>query len=356
MDALLTGWLRRGAAVVYVVAAFAGVAGGSADAAVGEMSADERAKFERDRQAILGMAGEYRVSFKFMETVPIKTGYEPKAPYFAAATEFVDVIEDAGDRVVLQHVLVLTDEEAAKDADAGNGVRVVKHWRQDWTYEDTQVYEFKGRNTWAPRNIRASEAEGTWSQAVFQVDDSPRYESVGKWVHTGEASTWQGGETWRPLPRREHTKRKDYQVMGCVNRHTVTPTGWFHEEDNYKLVLPAEDKPGKPVAEPVLVREAGLNEYRKVSDLDFSEGRAYWQKTQAYWRDVRSAWDEVFAAGKPVKLRRVVEDRPMFRHLFEPAEAVEKAGTYDAAAGAQEIRATLAKFLVEGEGAKAAAY
>ena len=36
---------------------------------------------DRDRRAILAMAGDYRTSFDFIETVGFTAGYQPRAPY-----------------------------------------------------------------------------------------------------------------------------------------------------------------------------------------------------------------------------------------------------------------------------------
>ena len=42
-----------------------------------------------DRAAILAMAGEFRVTFQFQETVAVAPGYELHEPYRSGATEFV---------------------------------------------------------------------------------------------------------------------------------------------------------------------------------------------------------------------------------------------------------------------------
>ncbi|MDB4320062.1 hypothetical protein N9981_01715, partial [bacterium] len=49
-------------------------------------------KPEQDRRAILAMAGDYRVSFDFMETLGFSEDYQPPAPYFSWGTEHVEVI------------------------------------------------------------------------------------------------------------------------------------------------------------------------------------------------------------------------------------------------------------------------
>ena len=214
----------------------------------------------KDRQAILAMAGKYKVEFNFMETVALAKGYAAKPPKRSGATELVLVIEDTPRRIELQHILVM-----------GDPATVVKHWRQRWDYEDADLVEFQGHATWAHRRLGPAEAKGTWTQSVFEVDDAPRYEGVGRWVHAGDSSSWESNETWRPLPRREYTTRDDYQVLLGRNRHTVTPAGWVHEQDNVKVRL-------DPSRE-LLVREAGLNRYTRV-DKDLAAGEAYWKETR----------------------------------------------------------------------------
>ena len=287
-------------------------------------------RLEKDRQAILAMAGEYRVSFRFAETVPLRDGYELHEPHVSYATEFVDVIKDDGEHIELQHVLVLDE-----------GKRVVKHWRQTWQYEQRQFYEFKGTLTWSPRTLSEDEARGTWTQSVYEVDDSPRYAGFGRWVHHGNLSQWESNDTWRPLPRREWTKRDDYDVLVARNRHTITPTGWVHEQDNYKLVL------GEDVEQPVLVREVGLNRYERVNDVDFTAGRDYWQRTEGFWREVRHAWTDLFEAGAPVQLRARVDDKPLWQHMFDYANAIDAAQVPDALEARAFVNKTLSRFIVQ---------
>jgi len=85
-------------------------------------------KFERDRRAILAMAGRFRTSFDFIEAIGFTPGFEPDRPYQSWAAEVVDVIEDSGERIVLQHVIVME----YVDADGNiHGPVVQKHWRQE---------------------------------------------------------------------------------------------------------------------------------------------------------------------------------------------------------------------------------
>src|SRR3546814_951309 len=53
-------------------------------------------------------------------------------------------------------------------------------------------------------------------------------------------ATWTSDLTARPLPRREYTKRDDYNVLIGINRHTITPNGWTHEQFNTKVLRSEE--------------------------------------------------------------------------------------------------------------------
>ena len=134
----------------------------------------EQAPFERDRAAILAMAGDYKVSFDFTETVAFAPGYELKEPKLSGGYEIVRVVEDTGDFISLQHLLVV----GPKDRPV-----VVKHWRQDWQYEPERVLVFIGGNAWEWRDVPAADRQGAWSQTVYQVDDAPRYGAVARWAY-----------------------------------------------------------------------------------------------------------------------------------------------------------------------------
>ena len=88
-------------------------------------------QFERDRQSILAQAGQWRVRFDMRENVSFREGYEPLEEKLSAGDEIVRVVYDDGDRISLQHILVMGD-------DAGNHF-VIKHWRQDWVFEPETV-------------------------------------------------------------------------------------------------------------------------------------------------------------------------------------------------------------------------
>jgi hypothetical protein len=273
------------------------------------------AKFERDRRAILAMAGGYRASFEFLETVGYATDYKPPAPYQSWGTEYVYVVEDRGDFISLQHIMVMFVAE--KDGRISQPM-VMKHWRQDWHYQDTQLLEYVGNNRWKLRQLDKTTVQGTWSQSVYQVDDSPRYASIGTWQHNNSFSAWQSANTWRPLPRREHTVRNDYQVLEGTNRHVILPNGWVQEEQNQKLQLPQ-----KQGATTYVANELGNNRYQRVKNFDWRTGDTYWNKTGPFWAVVRQQWARLFAKHPDFTLKNDFNGKPLFVALFELAEQSE---------------------------------
>ena len=165
-------------------------------------------KKEKDKLAILAMAGEHKANFEFTEIFGSNPNYNLDNPYKSWGTETIIVIENSENFISLQHILAMFTKDKKGVI---RGPFVQKHWRQDWTYEDKKILEFQGNNEWVikdHKNIR-----GSWSQAVYQVDDSPRYESYGTWVHEKGVSRWISQITKRPLPRREHTIRNDYDLL-----------------------------------------------------------------------------------------------------------------------------------------------
>ena len=266
---------------------------------------------ERDRRAILAMAGDYRTSFDFIETVGFTEGYQPKAPYQSWGTERVYVVANEPEFVSLQHIIVMH----FVDADGfQSDAMVVKHWRQDWRYQDEEVHAFQGRGAFARRVLDQESRDSAWTQTVYQVDDSPRYEAVGRWTHAPGVSYWQSDDRRRPLPRREFSVRDDYQALYGSHRITITPAGWTQEEDALKLVLDENNRPS--TSQPYLAREAGLSRYDRLLDYDFSAGDVYWRDTGAFWSRVRHYWDALYKAESEFSFVKSVDGVPMFMALF----------------------------------------
>jgi hypothetical protein len=284
---------------------------------------------ERDRRAILAMAGPYRVSFDFLEVVRFDPALKPDAPYQSWATEHVFVAEDRPDFIALQHILVMRVQ--LEDGKVSEPM-VVRHWRQEWRYQAESLLAYEGANTWARRAVPASERRGAWVQSVLQVDDSPRYAARGRWQHGAGASTWISDETRRPLPRREFSVRKDYALLVGTNRHTITPQGWVQEENNLKLVL-ADTR--------YLAREYGVARYERIKDYDFSAGEKYYARTEPFWAEVRAAWRELEHGVGRFTVRAPVDQGQLFVPFFQYAAKLVEGTPFDRDHARTFIRRTL---------------
>jgi len=298
----------------------------SASSSPAEATAEQ--KFEQDRKAILAMVGTHKVGFNFHESYSLDKDYKIKEKkYQESAHEVVLVAEDSGKQIVLQHLLQFHKD--GKD-------HVVKHWSQVWTYEDTRILDYQGGTEWQTRKLAPERVAGTWSQLVTQIDESPRYESYGKWHHQAGISQWNSQETARPLPRREYTKRSDYDILMAHNTHIVAAQGWVHEQSNKKLV----QREGE---EKYLALERGFNTYTKAPDFNDQAARDEWAKTKDYWKIVRHYWFKKLETLEKVAYVKNVESdgwRNTMRDLLADAE---ESKTLSAAAVAQ----ALDKFMVE---------
>ncbi|MEM7640112.1 MAG: DUF6607 family protein, partial [Pseudomonadota bacterium] len=295
---------------------------------IAETNASELpAQFEQDRESILAMVGDYKVTFDFTETVSFVDGYELKEPKLSGGHESVRIVEDRGDFISLQHLLVVGPDESPF---------VVKHWRQDWQYEPARVLTFVGGNAWEWRDVPATERAGSWSQTVYQVDDAPRYGAVGPWAYEDGIAEWTPPKEWRPLPRRDMTTRDDYHAVDAVNRHVVTPWGWVHEQDNSKLMLDG--------APQVLVREVGVNTYRAFDDYSVEAAEDYWAGTADYWAGIRAHWASIEASNDRFAITIKGETEPLYMPLLTLATEVND-GEKDLDQALVEARAVIDSFV-----------
>lgn len=302
-----------------------------------DLQATDLTKVERDRRAILALAGSYRVSFDFLETSGTEPAFSPSRPYFSWATEHVTVLNDAPTAISLQHTLVMYFE---KDGEV-SGPHLMKHWRQDWQYEDTELHTYRGDLVW--KQSAVSSPEGRWSQSVYQVDDSPRYQVMGTWTHEPGLSQWTSDDSWRPLPRREFSVRDDYNVLGGTHTIALNPTGWIHVQNNRKLKVGSDGQ-----IESVLGTEIGISRYEEITEPDLAtDFAAEWAKTAPYWAEVRGYWDELFASHDTIRLRETEGGEKLWQVHF--GDAVELTAAvpdedFDPKAAA---RAAIDRFLIK---------
>ena len=235
------------------------------------------------------MTGAYRVSFHFEETFACVPDYVPTPAYDESAVELVRVVEDRGDFISLQHLLVV-------DYESGDPM-VVKHWRQDWTYEDTELVLFRGRDAWERVSVPSEQAAGTWTQAVYQVGDSPRYEGRGRWRHSRlELDLGVGRDLASAAPAREAARglpARSPRATSIRSRQRAGPTR--------STTANSCSPPTAPLCE-VLVHEEGFNTYRPDPELALEIAEAYWDGTQAFWADVRAVWDEVLSSDSAFRI------------------------------------------------------
>ena len=105
----------------------------------------KKSDFERDRTAILAMAGEYRASFEFLETIVFDPAIDKAIPYQSWGTEYIFVLKDTKTFISLQHILVMRMQ--LEDGEYSEPI-TIKHWRQDWQYEDESLNIYLGNNQW----------------------------------------------------------------------------------------------------------------------------------------------------------------------------------------------------------------
>ena len=304
--------------------------------------------YAKDVNAIMALAGSYRVSFDFVETMGFSKGYKPPQPYFSWGTEHVQVLSFEANFVSLQHSLVMY----FKDQDGKeSGPMVMKHWRQDWKYEDTDLHTYRGNSTWSKETRSPDQVRGKWTKTVFQVDDSPRYEVVGGWSHEGGVSSWKSESCWRPLPRREFSVRDDYQVLQGVHELTLTPTGWVHIQQNQKVAL--EDKGEKRI----VGQELGVNRYERISAPSLLAAEEALLKSGGYWQEVREMWSEIYAKNMTFSLKSEVDGKKLYQHHFGYAMQLEGSEEpYDATKGRAHARETISRFVEVGAAGKAPKY
>jgi hypothetical protein len=263
-----------------------------ADDPVGARSAEaEAASFAADREDILAMAGDFKVTFDMKETTPWHADYTPIDAKISGGHESVRVVEDTGRKIVLQHLLVVGSAE---------NPFVVKHWRQDWEYEPEQILVYEALGKWVLEDVPEAMRKGRWSQTVYQVDDSPRYAGWGQWETTNGVRRWRSNWTIRPLARRDATRSPVYDHYRAINRHQNFPGGWIHWQDNTKLKwVDGEAVP--------YVQESVLNTYVRFDDYPVSAADDYWTASAGYWEAVRAEWDAALATNGGISVEEEAE-------------------------------------------------
>jgi len=259
--------------------------------------ASAQTKIDQDREAIKALAGFYKVTFNYAETFSPDDDYKFHDRHRSSAKELAVILEDSPKKIVIQHILVMRGDSM-----------MIKHWREDWTYEDTQLLAYDKDNAWKKVTLNANDVKGKWTQKVYQVDDSPRYQAIGTWVHVDGKHQWQSNSD-SPLPRRESTERNDYNVLNRGNNLYLTADGWMFEQDNKKVVRSAS-------GDKLLAMEKGMEEFIKTDPKSFAYAQQWWKKQENFWKDARATWDLVFTENNYIKLVPKVDNKLLYEQFF----------------------------------------
>ena len=241
-------------------------------------------KIENDKSSIKSMCGCFEVGFNFIETF----SYSKDSNYIPSKEKHAGALEWAGSE---------------------SNPMIIKHWRQDWLYENKSFYMFNADNKWSYNVLPKDKVSGQWTQKVYQVDDSPRYEGSGTWVYVDGKKYWES-TTDAPLPRREYTIRSDYNLTKRTNRHEIVDKGWIHDQDNKKIIRNPEDD------DKIIAEEKGFNFYKRVDDSKCSAASVWWEDNQDYWKNVRNTWSEIYNKNEDLELNEKVEGKKLYSVLF----------------------------------------
>ena len=259
-------------------------------------------KKQKDIKAIKSMCGCYEVTFKFAETFNYSNDstYIPSKNKIAYALEWIDLTYQDKNNLIIQHILQMGNDSNAY---------IMKHWRQDWNYQNRKFLIYDHKNKWNKLVTKYNSTKGQWTQKVYQVDDSPRYEGSGTWVYIDKKTFWENTVD-APLPRRERTIRSDYNVLNRGNRIEITDAGWQHKQNNHKILR-------TDTANDVLIAsEYGINNYVKVNNERCEYAKIWWNKNSKKWKIVRNEWEFVFEQNDTISLKTSYNDKPLWGYLF----------------------------------------
>jgi hypothetical protein len=94
------------------------------------------------------LAGYYKVTFNYAETFAPDTAYKFHPRYHSWGYEWAVVVEDCRRKLLIQHLLVVGDST------------VIKHWREDWVYEQPSMLSFDKDNTWKKVALKPADVKG----------------------------------------------------------------------------------------------------------------------------------------------------------------------------------------------------
>jgi hypothetical protein len=285
------------------------------------------------KQIVNKLCGCFEVEFKYAETFSPDPNYKyHERDEINGGVELSLPVEVSDKKIVIQHLLVITDS------------MIVKHWREEWTYENPVLWVYKGDKTWVKETGPAEQVKGKWIQTVWEVSDEPRYQGYSQFVNLDGKIIWQN-TTDAPLPRREYSTRSDYNILKRTNRLNITDSGYIHEQDNEKIIRSnGTDK--------LLTQERGINSYKRLDDKQCNAAKIYWEKNKVYWGKVRQAWADYISKQTVISLKTKVDGKLLHEYLINLSKDYAAKKVSDADIDAR-IKAEINKFIGHDEKATA---
>lgn len=284
---------------------------------------------QNGREIVDKLCGCFKVEFQYAETFSHQPGYKfHEREFIDGGVELSLPIEVSDKKVVIQHLLVINDTV------------IVKHWREEWVYESTEIWKYKGDRLWVKESVSPADAKGKWTQTVWEVSDEPRYQGYSPFVNLDSKIIWQS-TTDAPLPRREYSAREDYNVLKRTNRLVIGENGYVHEQDNLKIVRQnGTDK--------VLVEERGLNTYTRVPEKQCNPALKYWDANKSFWSIVRKVWNDYLVTHDKIQLKFKVDEKLLHEYIYKLSFAYAKKNM-TATEMENLIKQEISKFLIPAE-------
>lgn len=252
---------------------------------------------QEGKKIVEKLCGCFEVSFKYAETFSPNPDYKyHDREEIGGTAELALPIEVSENKIVIQHLLVVGLST------------VVKHWREEWSYENPIIWKYKGDRTWIKKTLPADQVKGKWTQTIWEVADEPRYQGISQFVNLDGKIVWQN-TTDAPLPRREYSVRSDYNILKRTNRLNITDSGYLHEQDNQKIIR-------NNGLDKLLVEEKGYNTYKRIEEKECAAAKEYWEKNKNFWGHVRQVWNEFITTHDSIVLKNKVDDKMLHEYLM----------------------------------------
>lgn len=290
-------------------------------------SLNAQENYQKDRETLKKLCGCFEVEFKYKETFGYAKNYKVTDKYINEALEWVSYEEQSDGSVSMQHILVI------------DSTTLIKHWREDWVFEGTEYFDYEKTYVWNKIKEDKNNAKNKWLQKVYQVDDRVQYAGIASFVYFDNKILWQS-QVDAPLPRREYTKRTDYNVMNRLNRLYISDKGYMHEQDNFKIYRNDNN------VDTLISEEKGWNNYVKVEESKCQAAIDWWNKNKIFWQDVRSIWNEILKDKTRLDMHWEIDGKQLYEVLFKLNVAlVNNSKQYNSLKAKEEIKNIITEYI-----------